>query len=296
MPKLHLKFKGITSRTSACYRKEIARFFLYLEQIDEPLPEASAAMDAILAEYINCMYQDGDSLSQAGWLLSGLKRFMPRLKFHLPTSQQYYQNWLRDHLPQRAIPMPWMVLKAMASICWKEGHYDLAVLLLLGFSFFLRTMEMISLRSEDVVVDRRLGQVIISLKQTKISKQFMQSLVLRHRPLSLLILEAKAFLPREGPIWTFSPHIFRQSFAAILAHLDLTRFGFSLYSIRRGGATHYYTRTRDLNAVAIQGRWKDLRTARIYLDDARATLLRLSFPPPLTFALKQLSSFWTSFK
>ena len=208
IPKLHLKFKGITLRTSACYRKEIARFFLYLEQEDMPIPTDPDQLDAILAKYINCMYQDGDSLSQAGWLLSGMKRFMPRIRFQLPTAQQYYQNWLRNHLPQRAVPMPWLVLKALAAVCWEQKHFDLAVLLMLGFAFYLRTTEMITLRAEDVVADLRLGQITISLKQTKTSKQFIQSLVLWHGSLARFIHSAKPLLPTEGPIWRFPSRIF----------------------------------------------------------------------------------------
>ena len=57
---------------------------------------------------------------------------------------------------------------------------------------------------------------------------------------------------------------------------------FSFYSIRRGGATHAYTSSRDLNAVAIRGTWHGLRTAHISLDDARATLVQLSFAPPIS--------------
>ena len=220
------------------------------------------------------MFQEGDSLSQAGWLLSGLKRFLPRLRFQLPTAQQYYQNWLRDHVPHRAVPMPWLVAKALASAAWANGHIDLSVLILLGFAFFLRSMEMITLRAENITVDERSHQIVLTLVETKTSKQFQQSLVLRHGGLVKIIAAARSRLPLDGPIWQYSPHLFRQSFSTLLNHFHLTSFNFSLYSLRRGGATHSYTQSRDLNAVAIQGRWKDLRTARIYLDA----------PEPLWFA------------
>jgi len=37
-------------------------------------------------------------------------------------------------------------------------------------------------------------------------------------------------------------------------------------------------KTNSLDAVMIRGRWREATTARIYLDDARATLVKLAVP------------------
>ena len=295
-PKAHLKYKGITNKTVRCYKKEINRFFLYLEGEGMPLPQTVSQLDYWLGEFINYLYQSGDSLTQAGWVLSGFKRFMPQLKHALPCAQQYYGNRVRDHIPTRALPLPWQVVQAMAACAWQAKHHDVALLLLLGFTFYLRTMEMLSLKVEDVIFSPRNHQVVITLAQTKTSRQFTQRVVLRHRGLVAICQEAFLFLPAQGPIWRHSAATFRRCFQSLLSHLHLGDYGFSAYSIRRGGATHFYVTTRDLNYVAIQGRWKDLRTARIYLDDSRASLLKLSFPPPLLDRLASLSSFWYRFR
>ena len=138
--------KALTPRQLACTAKKIAKFFRHLESSSILLPTDNACLDAILAEYINHLYQEGDSISHAGWLLSGLRRFLPSLKGHLPTSSQYYSNWVRGHLPSRAVPIPWGVLKALVATAWKLEHYDIGLCLLLGFVFYLRTMEMITLK------------------------------------------------------------------------------------------------------------------------------------------------------
>lgn len=297
MPKrLHLKFKGITPKTASAYRKEIHKFFVFLSSEEEDLPTDAAHLDAILAEYINSLYQQGDSLTQAGWLLSGMKRFLPRLRYQLPTAQQYYQNWLRDHVPLRATPMPWLVVKAFAAVAWQSHHYDLALLLLLSYVFFLRTTEFLTLPIENIVVDSRSNQIVVTLEKTKTSKQFQQSLVLRHRGLVNIVAKALTRLPRKGPIWRFPPRVFRESFTLLVNHFHLQEHAFSLYSLRRGGATHTYACSRDLHYVALQGRWRDLRTARIYLDDARATLVKLAFTPPISHHLSEAASFWATFK
>lgn len=77
----HLKFKGITPKTARAYKKEIRRFFQFLSSEGVALPDDVAELDYQLAEFINALYHEG------GWPLSGFKRFLPRLKFKLPTAQ-----------------------------------------------------------------------------------------------------------------------------------------------------------------------------------------------------------------
>ena len=277
----HLRFKGIKPRTAKLYKREITRFFAYLTSEGLSIPSTEVCMDETVAEFINVLFQEGDSISHAGWLLSGLKRFMPQLKHKLPTAQQFFNNWQRDHCPKRAVPMPWNVLRTMAGIAWEGGHFDLALLLLLGFSFYLRSMEMISLTNDAVQMDTARGVTFLTLFQTKTSRQFQQSLVFRNKALAHIVSLAKAKLP-SGLLWNYGARSFRLAFNALLDYLALTPFHFSLYSLRRGGATFAYLRSHNLDKVAIQGRWKDHRTAKIYLDDARAELLRQELP----------SSFW----
>lgn len=292
----HLKFKGINPKTARLYRKEIARFFRYLEYNSMTLPSETPTLDAILAEYVNHLYQEGDSVSHAGWLLSGLRRFVPSLKGHLPTSSQYYSNWVRDHLPSRAVPMPWPVLKALVATAWRLEHFDLGLCLLLGFVFYLRTMEMITLKLDDIVVDSGRGQVIVCLDNTKTSGPFSQSLVVRNPQLARIVSFGCSKLQGQSHVWQYPVGLFRTCFTRLLQHFDLLSFNFSLYSLRRGGATFSYASTHDLNRVVLQGRWKDLKTARLYLDDARANLVRLSFSPSHLSSLKKAQLFWLSFR
>ena len=275
----HLKFKGINPKTARLYRKEVQKFFQHLESCNIEIPPDSASLDAILAEYINHLYQEGDSISHAGWLMSGFRRFIPSLKGHLPTASQYYSNWVRDHLPSRAVPMPWSVLKALVATAWRFEHFDLGLCLLLGFVFYLRTMEMITLKLDDIVIDSGRGQVILCLDNTKPSGPFSQSLVVRNPRLTRIIAFGYSKLVGNDRVWPYSIGLFRVCFTRLLRHFDLQGFNFSLYSLRRGGATFSYASTHDLNRVVLQGRWKDVKTARLYLDDARANLVRLAFLP-----------------
>jgi hypothetical protein len=96
--------------------------------------------------------------------------------------------------------MPWLVAKALASFAWKLGHYDLAAVILTGFCFFLRSMEFLPLPAQNVVVDPHTSQIVVTLEKTKTSKQFQQSLALRHRGLARLLTQALPRLLERGPI------------------------------------------------------------------------------------------------
>ena len=287
----HLRFKGIKPRTAKLYKREITKFFTYLTSEGLEIPSTEVLFDEAVAEFINVLFQEGDSISHAGWLLSGFKRFMPQLRHKLPTAQQYFNNWQRDHCPRRAVPMPWSVLRTLAGVAWELGHVDLPLLLLLGFCFYLRSMEMITLSSDAIQVDASRGVTFVTLFQTKTSRQYQQSLVFRNPELAKIVALAKAKLP-VGPIWSFGARAFRLAFASLLEYLDLSPFHFSLYSLRRGGATFSYLRSHNLDKVAIQGRWKDHRTAKIYLDDARAELLRQQLPLSFQFHSQRVAIFW----
>ncbi len=232
------------------------RFFEYLEREEIEIPATAVDLDERMSEFINVLYQEGESISHAGWLLSGMKRFLPRVRRDLLTSQQFYNNWVRDHTPVRAVPFPWVVVRMMAGLAFRAGHPDVALLLLLGFSFFLRTMEMLNLVSTDVVVDPFRGATFVALKNTKTPRQYQQSLAFQNPQLARLVVLLKRSVPLEGVIWRYSPYTFRQCFTLLLEELHLGHLNFSIYSLRRGGATHSYVQSQNLDKVARQGRQK----------------------------------------
>eukprot|EP00435_Cladocopium_sp_Y103_P029668 s1749_g7.t1 len=190
MPKIHLKFKGITSRTAAIYKREIVRFLDWAQAELGRLPNQVEELDECMGEFINCLYQDGEAVSHAGWLLSGFKRFLPAIRRDLVTAQQFYNNWIRDHVPQRAVPMPWGVAQTLAALACHEGHYDLAFMVLVGFTFFLRTMELVQLAVQDAHVQPSAHSVILTLEQSKTSRRAAQSLVVQNSTVCRMVSQS----------------------------------------------------------------------------------------------------------
>ena len=75
---------------------------------------------------------------------------------------------------------------------------------------------------------------------------------------------------------TPTPSKWRGLFSDCLKALGLEQFGFRPYSLRRGGATWWFSKHHSLERILIQGRWSAVKTARIYLNEGLAMLARTS--------------------
>eukprot|EP00438_Fugacium_kawagutii_P015911 Skav211119 [mRNA] locus=scaffold2659:123518:130322:- [translate_table: standard] len=275
----HLKYAGISARTLALYEHEVSQFLFHLEMEGRRPPRSYRRLDLAVANYINHLYQEGETLTKAGWLLSGMRRLYPRMRRELAIAQQWYNNWARQHAPARAVPLTWQLTQGFVALAIQQKWYNLALLFLIGFTFFLRTQELLALEPADFLIDPEDGSLILRIASSKTSRGAQPSLALHDQKLALLVRWLLTKVPLDCRLWQFSTSHFRNVFRAFCSFFDVGTWGFVPYSLRRGGATAFYMRTNSLDTVMIQGRWRDATTARIYLDDARATLVRMRLSP-----------------
>ena len=73
MPR-HLRFAGLQQRTLRAYRLSIDRFLVFSKIHRLPL-RTSPQLDYAVAEFINALYQEGDSASRAS--LVRVETFLP---------------------------------------------------------------------------------------------------------------------------------------------------------------------------------------------------------------------------
>ena len=290
--KVHLKFVGISQSTLRSYSKRVKAFLSYLLRESSSFPSSPGVLDSILAEYINNSFQDDDPIAYSGHLISGLTKFIPRLRSCLPTSRAYFRNWQRVQNRSRAVPVAWDVLRAMAASAFLCGQKGLGISLLLGFLLFLRTNELVSLKWSDIKVFENSSAVIVALEDTKTSqaKNALESLIIRDFTLARLIQRESCFHAPDSAVCGLLPSEFRKAFASIAAWIGQPDL--SPYSLRRGGATHHWLCFNSLDSTAVRGRWKDVRTCRIYLDDARGQLARQSLSPTTKEKVAKLKGFW----
>ena len=272
---MSLQFAGLQPRTVQSYRRAIRNFFKYLDDEAINLPTTARELDQCVSLYLEHMWQDDQPLTYAGHLMSGLKRFLPELRWRLPRAKQYYSNWQSSHVTKQAVPFPPLVIMAYAGLAVASRQLRLAALLLVSFLAFLRTGEIVSLTASKVAVDTALGRVLVALPSTKTSRHREETVCVEDP----LVAKLVAHVLERGcqSFWEGSPSAFRAALGQFAAFFALEPFAFSAYSVRRGGASHAFTSGASFDELLLRGRWQSQRTARIYLDTGRAALIQLRF-------------------
>ena len=71
---------------------------------------------------------------------------------------------------------------------------------------------------------------------------------------------------------------YRYRFNFYLTAMGLGSFPYKPYSLRRGGATFAFTQTLNYHILMSTGRLANLRTVKIYVDEARVLLANRALP------------------
>ena len=66
------------------------------------------------------------------------QRFFPPCKHRLPCAAQWFINWKRDHVPKRAAPISWLLVRGEVGLACMEKDWAFAFVTLLAFRRFLR--------------------------------------------------------------------------------------------------------------------------------------------------------------
>lgn len=257
----HLKYRGIKSRTLNAYSKAVHKFFRHLTRLKVKVPKTVRRLDAVLAEYINHMWLEGEPVGYAGHLISGMKRFYPPCKNALPTTAQYFANWQREHVPNRALPLPWFVCRGIVALAIADANWSFAFVTLLAFRRFLRTMEFLCLKFEDIQVLPG-HSLVITLENTKSSSTYDESLTVQDVHLTDLLEKAAKGCKKDDLIFPADASSYFNQLKDYLAVLEVKE-KYTPYSLRRGGATRHYLRTRSLDDTMLIGRWKHQKTSTL---------------------------------
>lgn len=165
-----------------------------------------------------------------------------------------------------------------------------AALLLVGFDAFLRPGELYKLTPGDIAWAS--GRACLSLKDTKSGqrKGAEEMVFVESRLATNLLRLAVRRVPTKACILDRPPQAFRALFFNLLDYLKI-QGNLSLYSLRRGGATHHFMATQSMESTLLRGRWQSTSTARIYLQDSAATLSHLQLSRQQRAHLHQLAQF-----
>ena len=272
-----LKSLTVQPATKKRYQLALDRFLRFLKENGMVLPKQRAQLDHFTSEYLEYLWSQGEGRALASDTIAGLQDYDPRLRGMLPCTWRLLKVWHTHEIPNRAPPLPESVMKAMVGYAIFHGRPMFALSLLLGFYCMLRTGELLGLRRTHVEVASEDGPAIISLGLTKGGK--------RHGAAESVSANVQDLVRR---LWQWkssnvlslvtSTNAWRSEFSATLKGLNLERFEFRPYSLRRGGATFWFGKHGSLDRLLLQGRWHAPRTARIYLNEGLAILAEMKVP------------------
>ena len=264
----------VAPKTRARYDSALRQFYLFAKLYRRRVPDEPSALDSLFSEYIEFLWEEGESISAATDGLSGLQDLKPSLRGCLALSWRLVKTWQKNEMPSRAAPLPEELLQALSGAFALKGQSQMALAVQVAFYSLLRTGELLSLQASQVQISPRQDFAVLNLGLTKTSQRSGtdDSVTLRVGHVCRALAHWKQAVAPSAFLIPFSSYLFRKHFQEGLERLKLGQWGFRPYSLRRGGATMYFQKNPSFDAVRQLGRWSSDRTARIYLNDAMASL------------------------
>ena len=279
-----LKDSLIKPLTLRLYTQACAVFFDLIVSLNWILPSEMWDFDLLMCECIELWWSEGEPRALVGNVLSGVEHFCPPVRGNLRGSWRLWRAWGANELPCRAPPFSLPACLAICFYMWEWGYSSAATLTLLAFHRFLRTAEFVSLtkRQLNFHPEHKPTKVFIQFDNSKTAKRNHNVEGVTIEDVHLVRHLHKLFLAAVSPLeclMPFSMAQYRKIFAAACSAAGLGS-EFKPYSLRRGGATHHFRECHDMTQTMEIGRWREARTARIYVNTA---LLELT-------AMREMSS------
>jgi hypothetical protein len=232
-------------------------------------------LDDFAAAYVENLWQEGDSKADASYTLAAIHYFLPRATGKLIFSWRLLSVWKRLELPLRATPLSLELLLAFVGYFLAANLAEVAIGCALMYHCILRTGELFLIEAQHLVFSSCGSRASLSLPITKSANKrgggsetveiYDQRIVAR---LTSLV---KDKLPGDK-LFSMSMSYFRVQLLRAKSFFSLDDLHIQAYSLRRGGATHYFRSSGSLDRTVLRGRWLSAKSARIYIEDGVAQL------------------------
>jgi integrase len=292
IPYLPLYGLRLAPATLRAYNKQLSSFLIHSRlKLEQLFTIDVNLLDLKLAKYIQHSYDHGTPFTYAAHTLHAITFHRPSIDAHrqLPYSVGCIRAWDRVKKTNSHPPLTWELTVLIACTMSRSGYHAPAIGMLVAFDCYLRVGELTRLRRCDIVMpsDSRMGNVnhemVVCLPKTKtgVNQSVEVGLVVR----STLELWIKTLgLTQDSDstslIFNFTPNYFRRLLSSTCQSLGITTH-YVPHSLRHGGATHDYLRTKDIGYVQFRGRWKSMESARRYIQQCRAVLASHQVSPEL---------------
>ena len=128
-----LKGLTVSSKTNARYKNARERFYDFLHKNQLEIPTRRDQFDALVSEYVEFLWSEGEGRGLAADTIAGLQDLDPKLKGHFQQTWRLMKTWNTQEIPNRAPPLPEQAILAMAGWGFFHGHFNFSVSILLCF-------------------------------------------------------------------------------------------------------------------------------------------------------------------
>ena len=282
----------VQHKTFEKYVRAVQGFNSWLSFYFGRMPQSMMELDEMAAEYLEHMWEEGGSQTEAGYVLSGITFFIHR-RHVLDYSWSLLRVWRKLEVPLRAPPVtPEMVLAVAGAAMMQNMPLD-AVAILCMFYAALRTMEALTLSPANILFTYDYSAAIFTLPWTKRGQVRGQVEQVQVKDLGFVRIICRVLwnVKPDQRLVTTTPGAFRLRFDQYLRMAYLNPSIFRPYSCRRGGATELFRQTQNWDAVCEFGRWQQVSTARIYVQEGLAFLAEARATPELQHHWARLANF-----
>ena len=254
----------------------LERFRQFLKEENRQFPRDPGPLDHWLSHYIEALWESGEGRALAADTIASVQDHLPSVKGRLAASWRLMKTWATNEIPNRAPPLPLEALEMMIGQSLFQNDDLFALSLLLAFHGLLRTGEVLGVHKAHCQQAGPRSVAVISLGMTKGGKRqgAAESITIREEDLLRRLWQWKS-TPHARSMLCEAPHTWRKKFSACLDACGLGDYQFRPYSLRRGGATCYFSRYGSLDRLLLLGRWQAAKTARVYINEGLATLAEL---------------------
>ena len=311
-----LESKAVGTATKADYERKLAAFLLHADL--DLLQSSLLEIETGLLEFFDQCFLEGRDVGYGLKVLQAVAFHRPELRSLkasglLPRARLALQGWGRVAPVGTRDPLPWPVLAGLVVLLLLHGHADMALASLVAADAYLRPVEALSLRGEDVVPGQAgLGRqykapslLLFPHARGQSSKtgQFDDSIVLDTRGrgyvYQTLLSLAKRRLGR--PVFSFTQAKWLKAFKEAAKSLGIESWDVVLHLLRHTGPSDdYLAKRRSLADIQRRGRWAAVSSVRRYEKASKigAMLKRLK-PRQMAFcqdASKYLEEYLTGLR
>ena len=280
--------RRLTPYTLERRRTLVRRFVIWLESLCPPialwqlLEMPPRIIGKVLAAYGQVLFHTNGHIGAYLETINGVVDMDRSLQRQLPAAWDVASSWQDLEPTLHRIPTPRILMQALVGLAFLWGWWDVGVIIYVSFVAMLRPGEACRLTCSDLLLPTRLmldtPTMYVKLKEPKGRWAVARMEHVRvDEEMLIVFLEAWVLgWPARRRLFQGSYSTFRKLHDALVRFFGISveeGIGITPGSHRGGGATFLFQELEDLGKTQWRGRWRQLRTLEVYVQEVAAVSL-----------------------